>query len=428
MTLDLKHSDVRHIDFGRINKPTAAILEKALLGGEVSQAEGAHLLAADGDDLKAIQQVAHQLRLSVHGHTTSFVVTRNINFTNVCHMGCRFCGFAKQKTSPEAELLSMETIVQRAQEAWSRGASEVCIQGGLHPDIQADHYRNILLDIKKAVPELHIHAFSPFEILYGSRMSRLSYEDFLQDLKDCGLGSIPGTAAEILDTDVRTLLTKDKLSAATWVEIIKAAHRIGLHSTATMMYGHIDEPHHWASHLAQLRDIQKDTGGFTEFVPLGFVHYDSPLYVNAKQFTERPVRPGPSRRENIAVHAVARIMLHGHIDNIQVSWTKLGPAFAQEALSFGVNDLGGTLMNESISRASGARYGQEVTATEMNNIIYQAGFEALQRNTLYQPVGERASVDASLNTGDCLSTDLSTPLVPRTPWQAQQITTLQVER
>ncbi|MDC0003461.1 5-amino-6-(D-ribitylamino)uracil--L-tyrosine 4-hydroxyphenyl transferase CofH [Porticoccaceae bacterium] len=402
------------IDFSQVTKKTATLLDKALSGRELSVAEGTHLLATEGHDLNAVQQVAHHFRLSAHGRKTSFVVTRNINFTNVCHMGCRFCNFAKPKDSAEAELLSMDSIAERAREAWQRGASEVCIQGGLHPNIKPDHYRNIILAIKKAVPELHIHAFSPFEILYGSRMNKLSYSDFLQDLKDCGLGSIPGTAAEILDTEVRKILTKDKLSARAWIDIIKAAHRVGLRSTATMMYGHIDKPRHWADHIIQLREIQKDTGGFTEFVPLGFVHQDSPLYVNAKQFTDRPVRPGPTRRENIAVHAVARILLHGHIDNIQASWVKLGPAFAQQALSFGVNDLGGTLMNESISRASGAPYGQEITPREMKNMIHQAGFQPVQRTTLYQAIDARSGIDRVR------------PLVPRTSWQAQHIATLEV--
>ena len=414
MNSDTTQTDQAPLDFSAIEKTTATILDKALAGAEISVLEGTHLLSTDGAELQAVAQVAKHFRHRVHGLRTSYVVTRNINFTNVCHMGCRFCGFAKAKDSAEAELLSMDTIAQRALEAWQRGASEVCLQGGIHPGIQADHYRNIILAIKAAVPDIHIHAFSPFEIWYGSRMSKLPYSEFLQDLKTCGLGSIPGTAAEILDTDIRKILTKDKLSAQAWIDIIKAAHKTGLRSTATMMYGHVDEPRHWANHIGLLRDIQKDTGGFTEFVPLGFVHYDSPLYVNAKQFTDRPVRPGPNRRENIAVHAVARIMLHGHIDNIQVSWTKLGPTFAREALNFGVNDLGGTLMNESISRASGARYGQEITATEMKKIIHTAGFNAVQRNTLYQPVDEHHNRGASA------------PLVSRTPWQAQQIAALEV--
>ena len=393
----------------------AAILEKSLSGHEITAIEGTKLLQTTGSDLEAVKEVANYLRYKTKGNRTSFVVTRNINFTNVCYMGCRFCGFAKDKDSAEAELLPLETIALRAVEAWQRGATEVCIQGGLHPDISGEHYRNIILAIKAAVPDIHVHGFSPFEIYYGSRKSRLSYGDFLQDLKECGLGSVPGTAAEILDTEVRKILTKNKLSAAAWVEIIKAAHKEGLPSTSTMMYGHVDQPHHWASHIALLREIQKETGGFTEFVPLGFVHYDSPLYVNQDQLAAGiQVRPGPSWRENLLVHAVARIMLHGHIDNIQVSWVKMGPEFAREAQSFGVNDLGGTLMNESISRAAGAHYGQEITVTEMHTIIQQAGFESWQRNTLYQPV------TAANNEWQTL------PLVPRNEWQSQLITTCEL--
>ena len=394
-----------NIDFTDVSPNVVSILERSLAGKEIAVSEGTDLMSSRGRDLQAVAHVADYHRRAVHGKKTSFVVTRNINFTNVCHMGCKFCGFAKAKGSAEAELLSMEVIAERASEAWVRGASEVCIQGGLHPDLKPDHYRNILLAIKAAVPDIHIHAFSPFEILYGSRMNRMSYTEFLHDLKTCGLGSIPGTAAEILDTDIRKILTKDKLSAAAWVDIIKAAHRVGLRSTATMMYGHVDAPHHWANHMALLRDIQKETSGFTEFVPLGFVHYDSPLYVNAKPGT---VRPGPTRDENIAVHAVARIMLKGQIDNIQVSWTKLGPKFAHEAQSFGVNDLGGTLMNESISRAAGAKFGQEITETEMQNIIHQAGFDPVKRNTLYGEVCER-------------SIEVLPPLVKRSAWQADQM-------
>ena len=390
------------------------ILERSLSGKDISVAEGTQLLKADGAELDVIQRVADYHRKISHGINTSFVVTRNINFTNVCHMGCKFCGFAKAKNSPEAQLLSIEEIVQKALEAWQRGASEVCIQGGLHPDIQANHYRNIVIAIKKVIPDIHIHAFSPFEILYGSRKNKLSYTDFLQDLKDCGLGSIPGTAAEIFDPDIRKLLTRNKLSTETWIGIIKSAHGLGIRSTATMMYGHVDEPHHWAEHMGLLRDIQKDTGGFTEFVPLGFVHYDSPLYLNDKQLDGAFVRPGPTRRENIAVHAVARIMLKGYLDNIQVSWAKLGPKFAQEAQSFGVNDLGGTLMNESISRSSGAQYGQEITAAEMTSIIHQAGYHPMKRNTLYQEVLSNPI------------TNVESPLVKRNPWQAQQIAALQI--
>ena len=382
-----------------------AILDKALSGQEVSREEGAALFAARGADLAAIVAVADQLRRQAVGDAVTFAVNRNINFTNICYMGCRFCGFAKRTEDAGAEFLSLEAIVTRAQEAWNRGATEVCIQGGLHPKMDGTHYRSILLAIKAALPDMHIHAFSPFEIWYGAKKTGLDYASFLKDLKDCGLGSMPGTAAEILDTEIRQVLTRDKLTADAWEEIITTAHRVGIPTTATIMYGHVDGPQHWADHLARLRDIQKksrdkgpdsrdepadgrdkqpdilaeESAGFTEFVPLSFVHEDAPLYRDDPS----SVRPGPTREEVMLMHAVSRIMLHGWIDNIQVSWTKLGPQMARAMLACGVNDLGGTLMNESISRAAGAKNGQEVTAHEMVQIIRSAGRVPVQRNTLY---------------------------------------------
>ncbi len=396
------------IDFKHAHRDVREILDSVLAGHELSEGQATQLLSCDGDDLTAVMSCANELRQQVHGNKSSFVVTRNINFTNVCHMGCRFCGFGKHKNSPEAEVLPLETIAQRAQEAVQRGATELCIQGGLHPDLPGSHYRDIVRTIKHTTPNVHLHAFSPFEIYYGAKKSRMSYADFLSDLKDSGLDSIPGTAAEILDVEVRKILTKDKLSAQSWIEIIKIAHQVGLPSTATMMYGHVDQPHHWAAHMALLRDIQKQTGGFTEFVPLGFVHYESPLYLQ-----DRRTRPGPTRREHIAIHAVARIMLHGHIDNIQASWVKLGPQLAAQSQSFGVNDMGGTLMNESISRASGALYGQEITPLEMRKMITSEGFDPWQRTTAYQQAEE-------------FSSNTIATLQPRTQWQAQQIPVLEV--
>ncbi|GHB17515.1 hypothetical protein GCM10007094_01260 [Pseudovibrio japonicus] len=355
------------------------ILNKALAGQEVSQAEGEQLFRASASEFPAIAHVADTLRQRANGNTVGFVVNRNINFTNVCYMGCKFCGFAKRTEDPEAEWLVPEQIVARAQEAWDRGATEVCIQGGLHPRMEGSYYREIVLAIKKALPDMHIHAFSPFEVWYGAAKTKQSYRAFLQDLKDCGLGSLPGTAAEILDTDIRQQLTRNKLSTDKWVEIIKTAHEVGIPTTATIMYGHIDGPEHWAAHIALLRDIQKETGGFTELVPLSFVHSESPLYA----MDPTTVRPGPTDLEVRKMHAVSRIMLHGWIDNIQVSWTKLGPEFASDLLQCGVNDLGGTLMNESISRSAGAAHGQEITAHEMCRIIQEAGRQPVQRNTIY---------------------------------------------
>lgn len=359
--------------------PVRAILEMALEGGEVSEAEGTELFRATGADAEAVYATADELRRRANGDRVSFVVNRNINFTNICYMGCRFCGFAKRSEDKDAEWLEPAQIVERAQQAWDRGATEVCIQGGLHPKMEGTYYRDIVRAIKAALPDMHIHAFSPFEIWYGASKTKMSYHDFLADLKEAGLGSMPGTAAEILDTEVRMQLTKNKLSAEKWVEIIRAAHEVGIPTTATIMYGHIDGPRHWAAHIRLLRDIQKDTGGFTELVPLSFVHTESPLWAQNPD----KVRPGPTALEVDLMHAVSRIMLHGWIDNIQVSWTKLGAARAQEMLSRGVNDLGGTLMNESISRAAGSDHGQEITARELVQIIRAAGRVPVRRGTTY---------------------------------------------
>lgn len=366
------------------------ILESNLGGAELSREQAELLFHTDGDDLKAVIAAADQVRRQRVGDAVSFVVTRNINFTNVCYMGCRFCGFAKRREDSDAQLIGLDEIAHRAEVAWQRGATEVCIQGGLHPDIGGTHYRDIVQAIKTRLPAMHIHAFSPFEIWYGSKKRRMSPQDFLADLKEAGLGSIPGTAAEILDTEVRKQLTRDKLSAAAWVDIVRAAHGVGLRSTSTMMYGHIDGPRHWAAHIDLLRSIQKETGGFTEFVPLGFVHSESPLFIER----EIPgVREGASLLEHLKVHAVARLMLAGWIDNIQVSWVKLGPQLGQALLAAGANDFGGTLMDESISRSSGSAYGEEITAAEMVRIIRDAGREPVRRSTLYVPLERYADHD-----------------------------------
>lgn len=365
--------------FNTIEPEVSEILQAALANDEISELQSLILFGTAGDELEALIETADLLRSRAVGNRGSFVVTRNINFTNVCNMGCKFCGFAKRKTEDGAELLSLEQIAQRAQQAWDRGATEVCIQGGLHPDIKGDHYRNILKAIKAQVPDMHIHAFSPFEIWYGARKSRMSTKEFIQDLMDHGLGSMPGTAAEILDVDIRKQLTKDKLSTEQWVDIITTAHQLGLPTTATIMYGHIDSPRHWVAHIGKIRSIQKQTGGFTEFVPLGFVHYESPLYTENNH-----VRAGPTFDENIKMHAISRVMLNGWIDNIQASWVKLGPEYATQMLRAGVNDLGGTLMNENITRSSGGIYGQEMTSQQMVEMISRAGLKPVRRNTLYQ--------------------------------------------
>jgi len=366
------------------------ILNKALAGNELSVEDACVLFDTQGVESQAVLDTADKVREKRIGNTGSFVITRNINFTNVCYMGCRFCNFAKEKGDKEAEFLTVEQVADRAEEAWHRGATEVCIQGGLHPEINADYYRNLVIAVKKRVPDIHIHAFSPFEIWYGCKKAKLAPEVFLAELKALGLGTMPGTAAEILDTEVRKKLTKNKLTTEEWIRIIKAAHSVGVKTTSTIMYGHVDQPVHWANHLKRLRDIQKETGGFTEFVPLGFIHYETRLYKDNPD----TVRPGPTRDEHFKMHAIARLMLQGHIDNIQASWVKMGPDVAAAMLRSGANDLGGTLMNESISRAAGATHGQEVMPEDMVSNIHAAGLRAIQRNTSYDMVKDYGSAPA----------------------------------
>ncbi len=368
--------------------PVARILDAALAGRELTQTEGEKLFKAEGPDLVALLHVADTIRSQRVGDKATFVVVRNVNFTNVCYMACQFCNFGVRKDAAGAEWLSLDEVARRAEEAWNRGGTEVCIQGGLHPDLPADYYVQILEAVKRRVPDIHVHAFSPFEIWYGVRKSRIPLAIYLAGLKQAGLGSMPGTAAEILDREIRLQLTRNKLSADEWETIIRAAHDAGIRTTATIMYGHIDGPAHWAAHIARIRAIQKDTGGFTEFVPLGFIHDQTRLY------RDHPAaRPGPTTGESLRMHAVARLMLTGHIDNIQVSWVKLGPEMAHLMLHCGANDLGGTLMNESISRAAGASHGQEITPSEMVRIIRAAGRMPVQRNTLYDMVEDFSGHD-----------------------------------
>ncbi len=369
---------------GNATKEVSHILHGALEGKEVSVSDGTTLFEQSSmqaqANRKAIYATADSMRARVNGERVSFVINRNINFTNVCYMGCRFCGFAKRKEDENAEWLSLEEVTVRAQEAWDRGATEVCIQGGLHPNMPGTYYRDLILAIKTELPKMHIHAFSPFEIWYGSRKTKMNYRDFIADLKECGLNSMPGTAAEILDTEVRKKLTQNKLSTEEWTTIIRSAHSVGIPTTATIMYGHVDGPTHWSNHIALLREIQRETGGFTELVPLSFVHSDSPLYKD----NPSQVRPGPTTEEVDLMHAVSRIMLNGFINNIQVSWTKLGIERAVQMLTRGVNDLGGTLMNESISRSAGSKHGQEITAFELCKVIKSMDRVPVRRNTIYE--------------------------------------------
>jgi FO synthase len=353
-------------------------LESFLAGHELSFEQGLELATAAGPALDALIAVADQLRRNSVGDTITYVVNRNINFTNVCFVGCSFCGFARGPAASDGYFHSTEEVVRRAQEAWSRGATEVCIQGGLPRDLDGFFYRDLLRAIKHAIPEMHVHAFSPMEISHGVDKTGLPLRDYLRMMKDEGLGSIPGTAAEILDDRVRKELSPNKLPAARWVEIISTAHELGIPTTSTMMYGHVEVPADWVRHILLLRSIQKRTGGFTEFVPLGFVHENTRLYKHGG------ARPGAKRDEHLLVHALSRILLRGAIENLQVSWVKLGFETSLACLNAGANDFSGTLMEESISKAAGANHGEYVSPEEFRTMIRSIGRVPAERTTTYK--------------------------------------------
>ncbi|MEZ7240468.1 bifunctional FO biosynthesis protein CofGH [Rhodococcus sp. GXMU-t2271] len=338
------------------------------------------LAHADGPGLEAVVALADQLRRDAVGDDVTYVINRNINFTNICYTGCRFCAFAQRKGDADAFTLSTSEVADRAWEAHVAGATEVCMQGGIDPELPVTGYADLVRAVKERVPSMHVHAFSPMEIANGVARSGMSVRDWLTELREAGLDTIPGTAAEILDDEVRWVLTKGKLPTAEWIEVVTTAHEVGLRSSSTMMYGHVDQPHHWVGHLNVLRGIQDRTGGFTEFVLLPFVHQSSPLYLAGAS------RPGPTMRDNRAAHALARIMLHGRIDNIQTSWVKLGVAGTQAMLQGGANDLGGTLMEETISRMAGSQHGSEKTVAELEAIAEGIGRPARRRTTAYAPV------------------------------------------
>ena len=340
------------------------------------------LLHADGPALDALCRIADDLRRDTVGDEVTYIVTRNINFTNVCYTGCRFCAFAQRRTDADAYTLSLEQVADRAQQAWEVGAVEVCMQGGIHPDLPGTAYFDIARAVKERVPDIHVHAFSPMEVVNGATRTGMSIRDWLTAAKEAGLDTIPGTAAEILDDEVRWILTKGKLPAATWVEVITTAHELGIRSSSTMMYGHVDQPRHWLGHLRLLAEIQQRTGGFTEFVTLPFVHTNAPVYLAGI------ARPGPTVRDNRAVTAMARLLLHPHITNIQTSWVKLGAEGAAEMLRSGANDLGGTLMEETISRMAGSSYGSYRSVRDLVAIAEAAGRPARPRTTTYGEVPE----------------------------------------
>ncbi len=362
----------------RIDTDVAAALRSAERDpGGCSDAEYLALATADGPALEAVAELADSLRRNVVGDDVTFVINRNINFTNICYTGCRFCAFAQRKGDADAFSLTSREVADRAWEAHVAGATEVCMQGGIDPELPVTAYADIVRAVKARVPSMHVHAFSPMEIANGVTKSGMSIRDWLTGLREAGLDTIPGTAAEILDDEVRWVLTKGKLPTSLWVDIVTTAHEVGLRSSSTMMYGHVDTPAHWVAHLNVLRGIQDRTGGFTEFVPLPFVHQSSPLYLAGA------ARPGPTHRDNRAVHALARIMLHGRISNIQTSWVKLGAERTQVMLNGGANDLGGTLMEETISRMAGSQYGSAKTVAELVAIAEGIGRPARQRTTTY---------------------------------------------
>jgi FO synthase len=350
---------------------------------ELTDEQALTLMTAEGETLREVCRIADDLRYDVVGDEVTYVVNRNINFTNVCYTGCRFCAFAQRRTDTDAYSLSLEDVADRAEEAWLDGATEVCMQGGIDPELPGTAYFDLAAAVKARVPAMHVHAFSPMEIVNGASRTGLSFRDWLLKAKESGLDTIPGTAAEILDDEVRWILTKGKLPTSTWIEVVRTAHQVGIRSSSTMMYGHVDNPAHWVRHLRVLAGIQDETGGFTEFVPLPFVHHSAPIYLAGV------ARPGPSLRDNLAVHAMARIMLHGRIDNIQTSWVKLGVEGTRAMLRAGANDLGGTLMEETISRMAGSEHGSAKTAAELVEIGAGIGRPVRPRTTTYGTLDDR---------------------------------------
>ena len=345
--------------------------------GSLDGSAALSLMTATGAELDAVCALANSVRADVNGDNVTYVVNRNINFTNVCYTGCRFCAFAQRRTDADAYSLSTQEVAERAMQAWDLGATEVCMQGGIDPELPGTAYFDLVRAIKSAVPQLHVHAFSPMEVVNGATRSNMSIADWLTAAREAGLDSIPGTAAEILDDEVRWVLTKGKLPTAAWIEVITTAHRLGIPSSSTMMYGHVDTPEHWVAHLALLRRLQRETGGFTEFVPLPFIHTNSPIYLAGL------ARAGADHDENRAVHAMARLMLHGSIDNIQTSWVKLGVEGTRAMLRGGANDLGGTLMEETISRMAGSQFGSYKTVADIEEITTPMGRPVVQRTTTY---------------------------------------------
>jgi 7,8-didemethyl-8-hydroxy-5-deazariboflavin synthase CofH subunit len=353
-------------------------------GADLSLDQAYALANCQGDDLLGLLVAANILREELVGNIVTYVVNRNINFTNICFVGCKFCAFSRGPRESDAYYLSLDEVAEKAREAWQLGAREVCIQGGLPRELPKFYYRDILRAVKSAVPGMHIHAFSPMEIVYGVELSGMPLADYLSMLRDNGLGTLPGTAAEILDDEIRHILSANKLSTAQWIDVIRTAHCCGIRSTSTMMYGHAETPAHWVRQMRLLRDIQSETRGFTEFVPLGFVHQNTLL------FHQGLARSGPTLAEHLHVHALARILLAGSINNIQVSWVKLNRQLSQLCLHAGANDYGGTLMEENISREAGATAGQYTSPEDFQALILDIGRIPAERNTTYSRISIKA--------------------------------------
>ena len=363
----------------------------------ITDTDALALLSADGPELDALAKLADDVRSDTVGQDVTYVVTRNINFTNVCYTGCRFCAFAQRRSDADAYTLSLRQVGERAEEAWQAGATEVCMQGGIHPDLPGTAYFDLAAEVKRRCPRMHVHAFSPMEVANGAARMNIPIGDWLARAREAGVDSLPGTAAEILDDDVRWVLTKGKLPAATWIEVITTAHRLGIPTTSTIMYGHVDTPAHWVGHLRTIAAIQAETGGFTEFVLLPFVHHNAPIYLAGA------ARPGPTEQENRALHAVARLLLHGLVPNIQCSWVKLGDDGCRKVLAGGANDVGGTLMEETISRMAGSAHGSYKTISDIEAMVAPTGRPVCQRTTGYGVVPAERRAAAVASDGVCAS-------------------------
>ncbi len=369
----------------RIDRNIARILDRALAGGDIDVDDATTLFEASGPSLNAMILTADELRRRTVGDTVTYVINRNINFTNVCIKHCGFCAFSRDHREEEGYFLPMEEVIRRAQEAWDLGAREICVQAGLPPKMDGYYYVDLTKAIKRELPDMHIHGFSPEEVLYGAVRARCSIEDYLRALKDAGVGSLPGTSAEILDQDVRDTISPGRITKDQWIGVVTTAHRLGIRTTSTIMYGHVETPRHRAAHICLLRDIQRETGGFTEFVPLSFIASEAPMY--SKKLVDG-LRAGATGAEVMKMYAVSRIVLNNWIPNLQASWVKEGPKLAQMALNAGCNDFMGTLINESISTSAGAIYGQRMAPREMRALIREIGRIPAERNTLYKLVRE----------------------------------------